>query len=116
VIQLQSTLQMLQRRPSCPRGDLTFDEMQQIQAIVDAAGRPLDVVGSAASGTRRGVGTDLPIGKGPGTRSDIDYTAPPSSLPYFRGLQDGLPGAGVPPIFPGGANPVIGPSIRFESR
>jgi hypothetical protein len=73
-----------------PLGDLTTAEIKQIQGTVDAAGRPLEVVGSAARGTRREVGTDLPIGKDPPdmpgtTRSDIDYLAPPSSHPYFEG-------------------------------
>lgn len=97
-------------------GDLTAAERAQIQCVVNDAGRPLDVVGSAARGTRRGVGTSLPIGKGPGTRSDIDYTTPPSSLPYFKGLESKLPSPGDPAIFPGGANPSIGPSIRFEPK
>jgi len=52
-------------------GDLNNAEVKMIQNVVDEAGRPLEVVGSAATGTRRGVGTDIPIGKGPGTRSDI---------------------------------------------
>lgn len=96
-------------------GDLTALEARQIQNVVNQAGRPLEVVGSAANGTRRGVGTDLPIGKGPGTRSDIDYISPPSSQSYFEGLQSQLPG--IDPktgIIPGVPNPNIGPSIRFE--
>ncbi|WP_343817671.1 RHS repeat protein [Dyella marensis] len=96
-------------------GDLTNAEVAQIQRIVNKAGRPLEIVGSAAKGTRRGVGSKLPVGKGPGTRSDIDYIAPPGSLPYYDGLGGGLPsidsGTG---IIPGSANPSIGPSIRFE--
>ena len=96
-------------------GDLTRAEVKQIQGVVNQAGRPLEVVGSAASGTRRGVGTDLPIGKGPGTRSDIDYLAPPSSAQHFNGLQGGLPS--IDPatgIVPGVGNSNIGPVIRFE--
>jgi len=98
-------------------GGLTRAEMRQIQTVVNEAGRPLDVVGSAAAGTRRGAGTNLPIGKGPGTRSDIDYVAGPSSLPYFAGLQGKLPGLDPKTgVFPGCPNPNIGPSIRFEPR
>lgn len=96
-------------------GDLTPQEIEQIQAVVDKAGRPLEVVGSAAKGQRRGVETDLPIGKGLGTRSDIDYVAPPSSHPYFKDLQSKLPG--IDPktgIAPGTHNPYVGPAIRFE--
>ncbi len=96
-------------------GDLTTGEVRSIQKVVDQAERPLEVGGSAASGTRRGVGTDLPIGKGPGTKSDIDYLAPPSAQPYFDGLQAGLPGLDPKSgIIPGTGNPYIGPFIRFE--
>jgi RHS repeat-associated protein len=96
-------------------GDLTNDEVGQIQGVVDQAERPIEVGGSAANGTRRGVGTDLPIGKGPGTKSDIDYFAPPSSLHYFDGLQENLPSLDPHTgIVPGSGNPYIGPTIRFE--
>jgi hypothetical protein len=96
-------------------GDLTPAEVGQIQGVVDAAGRPLEVVGSAASGARRGVGSGLPIGKGPGTMSDIDYLVPPSSMQWYRGLEPSLPS--IDPasgIIPGVHNPYIGPAIRFE--
>jgi RHS repeat-associated protein len=96
-------------------GDLTISEVKAIQSVVDSAQRPLNVVGSAAKGLRRGVGTDLPIGKGIGTKSDIDYLAPPYGLPYFDGLQEYLPS--IDPkggISPGLFNPHEGPSIRFE--
>jgi hypothetical protein len=98
-------------------GDLTRAEARQIQRVVSEAGRPLEVVGSAAAGTRRGVGTNLPLGKGPGTRSDIDYVVPPSSLQHFEGLQGKLPS--IDPktgIIPGVGNTNIGPVIRFEPR
>ena len=100
---------------ACALGDLTEHEIAGIQSVVEAAGRPLEVVGSAASGTRRAVGSELPLGKGLGTRSDIDYVAPPGSLPYFDGMGGNLPsidpGTG---IFPGVHNPHVGPAIRFE--
>jgi hypothetical protein len=58
-------------------GDLTKAEIDLIQSVVDKTGVRLFVVGSAAKGQRRGVGTDLPFagfGSGKkGTRSDIDY-------------------------------------------
>jgi len=96
-------------------GDLTKAEVKSIQSVVDQAERPIEVGGSAAAGTRRGVGSDLPIGKGPGTRSDIDYIAPPSSMPYFEGLQNKLPSLDPSSgIIPGTGNPFIGPIIRFE--
>lgn len=96
-------------------GDLTPVEVRQIQSVVDDAGRPLEVVGSAASGTRRGVGSDLPIGKGPGTRSDIDVLVPPSSMQHFEGLERRLPSLDPRSgIIPGTHNPHIGPAVRFE--
>jgi hypothetical protein len=83
-------------------GDLTQGEADAIQSTVDQAGRPLEVVGSAAKGSR-----------GPG--SDIDYVVPPGSLPHYEGLEGQLPG--IDPahgIIPGAHNPHMGPAIRFE--
>jgi len=102
-------------KEAAPLGDLTTKEVKQIQSVVDQAERPIEVVGSAAGAERRGVGTDLPIGKGPGTRSDIDYVAPPSSLPYFDGVQGNLPSLDPKTgIIPGTGNPFIGPIIRLN--
>jgi RHS repeat-associated protein len=96
-------------------GDLTRREVRRIQREVDRAGRPLDVVGSAARGERHNPGSKLPIGKGPGTKSDIDYITNPQHIPNFRGRQGELPeidpGTG---IVPGAHNPFLGPGIRFE--
>ena len=94
-------------------GDLTIAESRSIQGAVDMAGRPIEVVGSAAKGTRRNPGSNLPIGKGDGTKSDIDYVAPPSSIPYFnpKKLPSLDPNTG---IIPGKGNQHIGPFIRFE--
>lgn len=96
-------------------GDLTRREIAQIQKVVDQACRPIDVVGSAARGSRRGLGTNLPIGKGDGTRSDIDYLIGPSSRAYFDDFLSQLPSMDTRtgPIY-GTPNPFIGPSIRFE--
>ncbi|MBL1220993.1 RHS repeat-associated core domain-containing protein [Chryseobacterium sp. L7] len=94
-------------------GDLTKNEARQIQTEVNKAGRPLEIVGSAAEGNRRNVGSNLPIGKGAGTRSDIDYISPPSSIQYFD--QYKLPS--IDPntgIIPGYGNTNIGPVVRFE--
>lgn len=85
-------------------GDLTRAEIKAIQGVVNEAGRPLEVVGSAARGTRNAA-------------SDIDYVAPPSSLKYFEGLEGKLPS--IDPshgIVPGVGNPNIGPVIRFEPK
>lgn len=98
-------------------GDLTVGEVREIQNVVNEAGRPLEVGGSVANGTRRGVGTNLPIGKGPGTKSDIDYIIPNSSLPYFKPFEFKLPDINKSPgggIINGVGNPYIGPLIRFE--
>jgi len=96
-------------------GDLTKAEVKNIQKVVDQAERPLEVVGSAASGTRRGVGTDLPLGKGPGTKSDIDYVTNPAHMPYFMDVQQKLPSLDPKTgINPGVVNPYMGPGIRFE--
>jgi hypothetical protein len=96
-------------------GDLTPGEIAQIQSVVDAAGRPLEVVGSAAEGVRREIGSKLPFGKGPGTRSDIDYLIPPSSRQHFADFEDNLPDVDpLTGIIPGTHNPFIGPAIRFE--
>ena len=66
-------------------------------------------------GTRRNLGTNFPIGKGPSTQSDIDYLVPPSSAKYFEGLQGKLPGLDPKSgIIPGNGNNYIGPTIRFE--
>ncbi|MGO9919697.1 MAG: hypothetical protein ACLQIB_34015 [Isosphaeraceae bacterium] len=97
-------------------GDLTPQEVQEIQSVVDEAGRPLEVVGSAARGTRRGVGTDLPVGKNVGTtRSDIDYLVSSGSAPYYRSIQGKLPSLDPKGgMVPGTHNPYQGPGIRFE--
>ena len=83
-------------------GDLTKGEIGQIQSVVNEAGRPLDVVGSAARALRS-------------KTSDIDYVAHPLSNAYFKGLQPKLPA--IDPkhgIIPGVHNPHIGPAVRFE--
>lgn len=85
-------------------GDLTKDEIERLQSVVNEAGRPLEVVGSAARGTRT-------------AKSDIEYVVPPSSAPYYKGLQERLPG--VDPahgIVPGVGNPNIGPVVCFEPK
>jgi hypothetical protein len=85
-------------------GDLTTREINQIQSVVNQAGRPLEVVGSAARGART-------------PTSDIDYVVPPSSLQNFEGLEGQLPGLDPEHgIIPGVGNPNIGPVIRFEPR
>lgn len=96
-------------------GDLTKAEVKQIQSVVDEAGRPLDVIGSAAKGSRRNPGSNLPFGKGNKKKSDIDFITNPQHLPSFSGKQGKLPE--IDPrtgIVPGSHNPFQGPGIRFE--
>lgn len=94
-------------------GDLTVGEVQKIQAVVDEAGRPLEVGGSAAKGTRIGIGQNIPIQKG--VKSDIDYFVPLSSTNYYKGLESELPDLDPKTgIIPSSGNPNIGPTIKFE--
>ena len=82
-------------------GDLTHGDVGQIQGVVEEAGRPLAVVGSAARGER-------------GEGSDIDYVVGPSSLQNYEGQQGNLPG--IDPghgIVPGVPNPHQGPYVQF---
>lgn len=106
----------INKGPRIAGGDLDFAEIKAIQNIVNKVERPIEIGGSAALGTRRGIGANnLPIGKGYGTRSDIDYLVNPNYLsdfkPYtyqFPGLD---PGSG---FIPGVGNQYMGPYIRFE--
>jgi len=97
-------------------GDLTDGEVNQIQDVVNQAGRPLAVIGSAARGERRNRGTDLPLGKGEEARSDIDYIIGHASKDYY--IENGLY-ALLPDIDPekgpnfGVPNPHVGPYIQF---
>lgn len=51
---------------------LTAAELAELQAIANKHQTRLQVTGSRGRGMGRGVETDLPPGKGPGTKSDID--------------------------------------------
>ena len=83
-------------------GDLTPEEIEQIQDIVDKAGVPLEVVGSAAKGKRT-------------KDSDIDYVVPISTREYIAPFENELPD--IDPehgILNGPHSSFEGPSIRFE--
>ncbi|HEX2581553.1 MAG TPA: RHS repeat-associated core domain-containing protein [Dongiaceae bacterium] len=84
-------------------GDLTVGEVRTIQSVVNQAGRPIEVVGSAARAART-------------ITSDIDYVVSPSSLRYFEGLEGRLPGIDRHGLIPGYGDPNIGPAIRFIPR
>ncbi|MCA9091419.1 MAG: hypothetical protein KDA90_22620 [Planctomycetaceae bacterium] len=58
---------------SLPANSITASEAAEIQAIANKYNTAIDVVGSRAANQGRNVGTNLPAGKGPGTRSDIDF-------------------------------------------
>jgi hypothetical protein len=82
-------------------GDLSVFEVRQIQSVVDQAGRPLEVIGSAARGAR-------------GAGSDIDYIVSPSSQSAYKGLSSRLPS--LDPnhgLLSGFGNPFQGPVVRF---
>ncbi len=53
-------------------GRLTPQEAEQIQRVADKYNTQIHVVGSRAGGRGRNIDTHLPLGKGEGTRSDID--------------------------------------------
>jgi len=76
-------------------GDLTIEEINQIQHIVDKVGKDIHIVGSAAKGTQRNIGTDYPIGKkiegGPQTKSDIDYVMQGNYKDKLKLDEAGLP-------------------------
>lgn len=99
-------------------GDLTPNEIARIQAAADRFGNDIYVVGSAAKGARRNVGTDLPLGQfgraKNGTRSDIDYAVRNGldDHPALRGLPDVDPSFGVRGV--DYLNLPNSPAIRFS--
>lgn len=55
-------------------GTLSDAEFAEIQAIANKYNTQIDIVGSRANGMGRGVNDpELPVGKGAGTRSDVDF-------------------------------------------
>ena len=55
-------------------GTLNPSEVAEIQAIANKYNTTIDVVGSRAAGQGRNINDpSLPVGKPPGTRSDIDF-------------------------------------------
>jgi len=101
-------------------GDLSATEIGAIQKVADEWNEPIAVFGSAANSQRRNRELALPMGKGEGEKSDIDYWFPtgmPSAaraqLPDCDGKtrtsQDGLPFPAV--IFSPGNAPF---SIRIS--
>ena len=57
------------------KGTLTEAELAELQAIANKYDAELDVIGSRASGNGRNIDKpNLPVGKGPNTRSDINIS------------------------------------------
>ncbi|HEU5381324.1 MAG TPA: RHS repeat-associated core domain-containing protein [Ktedonobacteraceae bacterium] len=73
-------------------GILTSAERAEIQAIANRFMTQIDVVGSRAAGQGRNIeDLSLPVGKGPGTRSDIDFNVNGQDIINSRGaLNDQL--------------------------
>ncbi|MDB5226557.1 MAG: repeat-associated core domain protein [Bacteroidota bacterium] len=69
--QLRRATNWLSRTQSSRRG-LSLEERRALQDIANKFKTEIDVVGSRAADTGRNVGSNLPVGKGQGTKSDID--------------------------------------------
>lgn len=94
--------------PLSNEGTLTEDEREALQSIADRFNTALDVVGSRGAGKGRNVGTDLPFGKGEGTRNDIDVRVDGQREIETRGalsdaLYNLLPGVSVSSRLLGGS-------------
>ncbi|MGL4514967.1 MAG: RHS repeat-associated core domain-containing protein [Lacipirellulaceae bacterium] len=60
-------------RATAKAGTLTASEAAEVQVLAKQYNTTIDVVGSRATGQGRNINTTLPVGKGPGTKSDIDF-------------------------------------------
>ena len=78
---------------SSPIGGLSTVEREELETLAKKYGHDITVVGSRAANKGRNVGTNLPIGKGPGTRSDIDVVLQPEA-DMCPGLVDALKNMG----------------------
>jgi RHS repeat-associated protein len=77
------------RRPLIRRsGTMTAAEEAEVLGIASEYETTFDVVGSRAKGTGRNIGTNLPKGKGSGTRSDIDFRIDLGHPSVFYVIQD----------------------------
>jgi len=98
-------------------GTLTPGESAEIQEISNNFDTTIDVVGSRAAGEGRNINTDFPVGKGPGTRSDIDFRID-ASHPEVNNLINALKAVGnnagrAAARFSTGIRPTKPPFIRF---
>jgi hypothetical protein len=103
----------------CPSetGSLTPSETKALQGIADKYQTQIDVVGSRAAGEGRNIDTDLPVGKGEGTRSDIDVRIDgqvdiDSGGALSNDISNLSGGAGS--IVSAGGYPSTGPTIIFR--
>lgn len=84
-------------------------EREALQKIADLFQTTVDVVGSRGAGKGRAIDTDLPFGKGSGTRSDIDVRIDGQREIDLRGvlsdtLYNSIPGISVSSRLPGGSH------------
>ena len=79
-------------------GSLTRAEVETLQRIANEFKVELDIVGSRGAGAGRNIESDLPVGKGPGTRSDIDVRVEGQAVINSGGrLADALKNIGNDP-------------------
>jgi RHS repeat-associated protein len=106
--------------PTPSGGTLTPAESAEIQATANKYGTTIDVVGSRAEGKGRNIDTDLPVGHGVGTRSDIDFrvdASHPQVGPLIKDLKKVGNGAGsASPRFSTTHRPTRPPFIRFKPQ
>jgi RHS repeat-associated protein len=106
------------RRPLIRRsGTMTAAEEAEILGITNEFETTVDVVGSRAKGTGRSIGTNLPKGKGKGTRSDIDFRIDLGhpTVPYMtQALECVNGGIGSASIKHGFSRPTFPPFFRVS--
>jgi hypothetical protein len=95
-----SGLSVLAHNGPCGPGKLTESEAKALQDVANKYKTDIYVVGSRGRGEGRNIDTDLPVGKGPGTRSDIDLKVNPDLDPRTHGrfsseIYNTVPGASV---------------------
>jgi len=94
-------------------GTLTPEEEAAIQDIADRYNTPIDIVGSRGAGKGRNINSDLPSGKGEGTKSDIDIKIDPEVDIHTGGrLSNDLKNIG-PHVNIGSRNPYSNPYPPF---
>jgi len=96
-------------------GKLTKYEAEKLQELANQYQTAFEVVGSRSYGKGRNIDTDLPLGKGPNTRSDIDLLVDPQAVIDSSGrLADDLKNALPVDIRSTGFRHEGTPAFRFE--